>query len=48
MDKFAPPELKNYIEPNEKRSAYLGMAALLNSLPASNKAHIGRKIERLS
>jgi hypothetical protein len=45
METFAPPELLPYIEPKEKRSAYLGMAALLNSLPASNKAHIGRKIE---
>lgn len=44
MESFAPPELMHFVEPQDKRSAYLGMAALLNSLPASNKAHIGRKI----
>jgi hypothetical protein len=33
------------IEPAERRQAYLGMAARLNSLPMSNKAWLGRRIE---
>ncbi|MFZ1008471.1 MAG: hypothetical protein WAN65_16635 [Candidatus Sulfotelmatobacter sp.] len=45
FESYAPPELKHMIEPSEKRSAYLGMAAMLNSLPMSNKSWIGRGIE---
>ena len=33
------------VEPADARTAYLGMAAMLNSLPMSNKAWIGQQIE---
>jgi hypothetical protein len=45
VESYVPAELKHLIEPSEKRSAYLGMAAMLNGLPMSNKAWIGRQIE---
>lgn len=45
FESYAPAELKHLIEPSEKRSAYLGMAAMLNSLPMSNKAWIGQGIQ---
>lgn len=45
FEAYAPSELRHMIEPAEKRSAYLSMAAMLNSLPMSNKAWIGQRIE---
>jgi len=45
FESYVPDELRHAIEPNKKRRAYLGMAALLNSLPMSNKAWIGQQIE---
>lgn len=45
FESYAPSELKHLIEPVDKRSAYLAMAALLNSLPMSNKAWIGQEIQ---
>jgi hypothetical protein len=45
FESYAPAELKHMIEPREKRKAYLGMAAMLNSLPMSNRAWIGQQIE---
>jgi hypothetical protein len=45
FEEYAPAELRHLIEPAEKRQAYLGMAAMLNSLPMSNKAWIGQQIE---
>jgi hypothetical protein len=45
LESYAPPELRHMIEPMEKRRAYLGMAATLNSLPMSNKAWIGQRIK---
>lgn len=47
METFVPPELMPHVEPKEKRSAYLKMAAMLNALPSSNKVWIGRQIENL-
>ncbi len=47
MESFVPPELRSSVEPKDRRSAYLQMAAMLNSLPSSNKAWIGRRIESL-
>lgn len=45
FEQYAPAELRHMIEPAERRQAYLGMAARLNSLPMSNKAWLGRRIE---
>ncbi len=45
FEAYAPPELKHMIEPAESRKSYLAMAAMLNSLPMSNKAWIGQQIE---
>jgi hypothetical protein len=45
FEQYAPAEFRHLIEPAERRQAYLGMAARLNSLPMSNKAWLGRRIE---
>jgi len=45
LDSYVPPEMKHMVEPAEARTAYLEMAAMLNSLPMSNKAWIGQQIE---
>lgn len=45
FEQYAPAEFRHMIEPADKRQAYLGMAARLNSLPMSNKAWLGRRIE---
>jgi hypothetical protein len=45
LDSYVPPELKHMVEAGNARTAYLGMAAMLNSLPMSNKAWIGQQIE---
>lgn len=45
FEQYVPAELRHMIEPSERRQAYLGMAARLNSLPMSNKAWLGRRIE---
>ena len=39
-----PREFSKDIEPPEGRTAYLKMAAMLNGLPSSNKAYIGRRL----
>jgi hypothetical protein len=44
MESFVPKEFSRDIEPLDKRSANLKMAAMLNGLPSSNKAHIGRRL----
>jgi len=46
VESYVPPELRQYFEPPEKRTAYLKMAAMLNALPTSNKAYIGRQLEQ--
>ena len=45
FEQYVPAEFRHMIEPAERRQAYLGMAARLNSLPMSNKAWLGRRIE---
>jgi len=45
FEQYAPAEFRHMIEPAERRQAYLGMAARLNSLPMSNKAWLGKRIE---
>lgn len=47
VDSYFPPELKHLLEPAERRTAYLKMAAMLNDMPTSNKAWIGRQIEEI-
>lgn len=47
MESFVPRECINDIEPAEKRSAHLKMAAMLNGLPSSNKAYIGRRLNEM-
>ena len=47
MESLTPPELRSFVEPRDKRSAYLKMAAMLNELPMSNKANIGRRLETM-
>lgn len=46
FEEYVPPEFRSLVEPAASRRAYLGMAARLNGLPMSNKAWIGRQIER--
>ncbi|MGO9318366.1 MAG: hypothetical protein ACLPXT_03110 [Terracidiphilus sp.] len=45
FEQYVPSEFRHMVEPAERRQAYLGMAAPLNSLPMSNKAWLGRRIE---
>jgi hypothetical protein len=45
FESYVPAELKHMIEPRDNRRAYLGMAAMLNGLPMSNKAWIGQRID---
>lgn len=47
MESFTPPELKQYHEPKETRQGYLQMAAMLNGLPMSLKANIGREVQAM-
>ena len=47
MESFVPQEFIKDIERPEDRSAYLKMAAMLNGLPSSNKAHIGRRLHEI-
>jgi hypothetical protein len=47
MESFTPPELKQYREPKEARRSYLQMAAMLNGLPMSMKANIGREVQAM-
>jgi hypothetical protein len=47
MESFMPPELKQYHEPKDARRGYLQMAAMLNRLPMSNKANIGRQVDAM-
>jgi hypothetical protein len=44
MESFVPREFIKDVEPLKNRSAHLKMAAMLNGLPSSNKAHIGRRL----
>ena len=44
---YLPAALQSYLEPMDKRVAYLRMAAMLNGLPMSNKVFIGRKLENI-
>src|SRR5258708_2567832 len=44
MASFVPREFIKDVEPSESRSAHLKMAAMLNGLPSSNKAYIGRRL----
>jgi hypothetical protein len=44
LESFVPREFSRDIEPAEGRTAYLKMAAMLNGLPSSNKAYIGRRL----
>jgi hypothetical protein len=47
MESFVPREFSNDVERPEGRSAYLKMAAMLNGLPSSNKAYIGRRLHEM-
>jgi hypothetical protein len=47
MESFVPQEFMKDIERPEGRSAYLRMAAMLNGLPSSNKANIGRRLHEM-
>lgn len=47
IESYMPPEFIGNVEPLEKRSAYLEMAAMLNALPASNKVYVGQSIESM-
>jgi len=40
-----PPELLAHVESPDRRTGYLEMATMLNSLPVSSKVYIGREIE---
>ena len=44
MESFVPREFSKEVERPEVRTAYLKMAAMLNGLPSSNKAYIGRRL----
>ena len=46
FEQYVPPEFRHLVEPAARRQAYLGMAGRLNALPMSNKAWLGRRIER--
>ncbi len=39
-----PPEFLKDVQLSDQRTAYLEMAAMLNGLPSSNKAYIGRRL----
>lgn len=47
MESFVPPELEQYREPKDARRGYLQMAAMLNELPMSMKANIGREVQTM-
>jgi len=47
IESYMPSEFMTHVEPLEKRSAYLQMAAMLNALPISNKVYLGQEIESL-
>ncbi len=47
MESFVPTEFIKEIEKPENRSGYLKMAAMLNGLPTSNKAYIGRRLDEM-
>jgi len=47
MESFVPQEFIKDIEPPDGRTAYLRMAAMLNGLPTSNKANIGRRLHEM-
>lgn len=47
MESFVPPELLRYKESSSERGGYREMAAMLNALPMSNKAHIGRQVHAM-
>ena len=45
MNDYCPVDLRVGVEPLERRSSYLKMAAMLNGLPMSNKVWIGKELE---
>jgi hypothetical protein len=47
MESFVPREFSKDVERPEGRTAYLKMAAMLNGLPSSNKAYIGRRLHEM-
>ena len=47
MGSFVPQQFLKDVEPSEERTAYLKMAGILNSLPSSNKANIGRRLDEM-
>lgn len=47
MESFVPQEFIKDIERPEGRTAYLKMSAMLNGLPSSNKANIGRRLDQM-
>lgn len=47
LESFVPEEFVKTIEHPENRSAYLKMGAMLNGLPTSNKAYIGRRLHEM-
>lgn len=47
MESFVPPEFVSAIEPEANRKSHLVMAAILNNLPTSQKAFIGKRITEL-
>ena len=44
MESFVPEEFIKDVQPSDGRTAYLEMATMLNGLPSSNKAYIGRRL----
>lgn len=47
MESFVPPEFLKDVQPSDQRTAYVEMAGMLNSLPTSNKAYIGRRLHEM-
>lgn len=47
MEIFVPQEFARDVEPLGSRHSYLKMAAMLNALPSSNKAYIGRRLHEM-
>lgn len=47
MGSFVPQQFLKDVQPSDGRTAYLKMAGMLNGLPSSNKAHIGRRLHEM-
>jgi hypothetical protein len=47
MESFVPPEFLKDVEPSNQRTGWREMAAMLNGLPSSNKAYVGKRIHEI-